>query len=118
MARIDLGIDRKTGQPAWADILDVEDMTGRTRRMVRDKAPVGVGADGTTQMSVTGGTGDLLHAELLAQVITEWSFGTPITAENVEDLPLRMLEKLEEATEEHWKLVNFSKKTGGANTSE
>ncbi len=118
MARIELGAD-KHGVPQWADIVDVEEMTGRQRREIRDGFPVEMGADGTPTMRLTGGIMDLMRDRLVAMVIEEWSFPDAPTLDSVEALPARMLDKLIEATEPHWELANFSRPgTPGENSSD
>jgi hypothetical protein len=108
MARIELGIDKKTGEPAWAEISDPEDLTARQRREVRDviRVPFQIGG-GMGTAEVGGGIMDTIRARMVAQVTTAWSFPEPITAETVEDLPARMFDVLVEATEPHWDAANF-----------
>ncbi len=117
--RIDLGIDKKTGQEAWAEVIDPEDMSAKARRQVRNVIK-GVRLNDDTRVEIEGGINDLLKATMISMVVEAWSFPLPISVETVEELPVRMYDKLIEATVPHFELANFSsrKKSSEDSSSE
>lgn len=117
--RIDLGIDKKTGQEAWAEVIDPEDMSAKARRQVRNVIK-GVRLNDDTRVEIEGGINDLLKATMISMVVEAWSFPLPISVETVEELPVRMYDKLIEATVPHFELANFSsrKKSSDDSSSE
>lgn len=115
--RIDLGIDKKTGQPAWAELIDPEDLPQSVRKKIRGMVPLTLGTDGKAEGRVGLTFMDDMQATVIAAAIESWwQTDVPITVDAVEALPARMYDPLVEATEEHTKIVNF--RPGGATSSE
>lgn len=108
MARIDLGIDKKTGEQAWAEIGDPEDLPQTDRKKIRALLPVTYTGAGEPNVAFTMETVDDIDAAVIASAIAAWwQTDVPVTVETVEALPSRMYDKLLPAVEEHKKIVNF-----------
>jgi hypothetical protein len=96
--RVDLGKDR------WAHVVDVDDMTHGTKMKVQALLPA---EDSTEHFFVN----ELRMREaLVAHVVTSWSLDLPVPngdPAGLADVPGSVYDKLTEATDPHWRSLDF-----------
>lgn len=102
--RIGLGTD-KTGQEAWVELMDPDDLTADQFARVQDAITVGQRATG--EVGAGGGARIRMPAAMVAEVATAWWKPERISTETVLALPMRMFRKLEHAVEPHFEAANF-----------
>lgn len=109
------------GTEHWVSVRLVKDLQSGDRRAVRRAIKVDIDEDGVSHISA--GAADDMRIALLVRVITGWSFDLPLPVadpESLDRLPLDAYDALIEATEEHFKAVDFRKqasKNGGTSSA-
>lgn len=113
--------EAEDGTERWVTVRRVTDIVSGDRKAVRRAISIDIGEDGTSHLNA--GVADDMREALLARIITGWSFDLPLPVADpasLDKLPLDAYDALIEATEVHFKAVDFRKqasKNGGTSSA-
>jgi hypothetical protein len=106
----------------WATIRTADSLKRGDQRAVRKAALIDVDPqeDETARIQVSQGIEDDMRDALIARLITEWSLDLPLPVARpdiLDELDLATYDALHDATEEHWRRLDFKRKASTSSNS-